>query len=127
MDFFTFKCFNFAADYVTSLALLLVHALKLVYRRSFRQFGLLRTVLQLESWFPRGPKKGGALRPGSQSLTRPISETDIGGEIDDNDLKLYEREIDAMDEKQINAKFEDLLVSKSYFYVNSSQPTLFLV
>lgn len=78
--------------------------------RLLGQFGLSWGVFQLESWFPRGPKKGGALRPGSQSLTRPISETDIGGEIDDNDLRMYEREIDMMDEKQINAKFEDLLV-----------------
>lgn len=71
---------------------------------------LLLSLLQLESWFQRGTKKGSVPRPGSQSMSRPTSETDFG-EIDDNDLKLYEREINAMDEKQINQKFEDLLVS----------------
>lgn len=70
-------------------------------------------LLQLESWFQRGAKKGIVPRPGSQSMSRPTSETDFG-EIDDNDLKLYEREINAMDEKQLNQKFEDLLVSE-YF------------
>lgn len=70
---------------------------------------------QLESWFQRGTKKGSVPRPGSQSMSRPTSETDFG-EIDDNDLRLYEREINAMDEKQINQKFEDLLVSISLLH-----------
>lgn len=52
-------------------------------------------------------------------MSRPTSETDFG-EIDDNDLKLYEREINAMDEKQINQKFEDMLVSEKSYKVNKN-------
>lgn len=73
--------------------------------------------LQLESWFQRGPKKGSVPRPGSQSMSRPTSETDFG-EIDDNDLKMYEREIDSMDEKQVIEKFEELLVSLQLFQIS---------
>ncbi|KAF5285112.1 hypothetical protein FQA39_LY16801 [Lamprigera yunnana] len=63
----------------------------------------------LESWFQRGSKKGGPVsRPGNLSTSRPTSETDFG-EPDENLLKLYEQQINSMDEKEIDKKFEELL------------------
>ncbi|XP_031331598.1 protein diaphanous isoform X3 [Photinus pyralis] len=63
----------------------------------------------LESWFQRGSKKGApVVRPGTLSTSRPTSETDFG-EPDENILKLYEQQINSMDEKEIDKKFEELL------------------
>lgn len=65
----------------------------------------------MESWFKTSSKKGGVTaRPNSQSMSRPTSETDFG-DMDESDLKLYEQQIEIMDEKQINKRFEELLVS----------------
>lgn len=67
-------------------------------------------LFQLESWFKGSSKKSGiASRPGSQSMSRPTSETDFGDL--DEELKIYEHQIETSDEKEINKRFEDLLVS----------------
>ncbi|KAK5638990.1 hypothetical protein RI129_013285 [Pyrocoelia pectoralis] len=78
-------------------------------RKSKRRTNRLPTLTGLETWFQRGSKKGGpVLRPGTLSTSRPTSETDFG-EPDENILKMYEQQINSMDEKEIDKKFEELL------------------
>ncbi|KAK4878010.1 hypothetical protein RN001_010516 [Aquatica leii] len=78
-------------------------------RKGRRRTHRLPTLTGLESWFQRGSKKGGPVsRPGTLSTSRPTSETDFG-EPDENLLKLYEQQINSMDEKEIDKKFEELL------------------
>lgn len=82
------------------------HLLFIVYCKVM----LPTSLQQLESWFQRGSKKGGPVsRPGTLSTSRPTSETDFG-EPDENLFKLYEQQIESMDEKEIDKKFEELLV-----------------
>lgn len=70
-------------------------------------------IFQLESWFKGGgTKKAPGSRPTSQSsMLRPSSESDFP-EADDNAIKIFEEQVNKMSEKEVNVKFDDLLVNK---------------
>lgn len=66
--------------------------------------------MQLDSWFKTGTgKKPQGQRPTSVHTTRPNYETDVV-DPDDEYLKM----IEAMSEKEINVKIEELLVKTTF-------------
>ena len=69
------------------------------------------SVSQLESWFKGGgAKKAPGSRPTSQSsMLRPTSESDFP-EADDNAIRAFEDQVNKMTEKEVNVKFDELLV-----------------
>ncbi|KAF5284210.1 hypothetical protein FQR65_LT00210 [Abscondita terminalis] len=56
----------------------------------------------------RFEERGPRIATGTLSASRPTSETDFG-EPDENLLKLYEQQINSMDPKETDKKFEELL------------------
>jgi hypothetical protein len=68
----------------------------------------------LESWFKGGgARKAPGSRPASQSsMLRPSSESDFT-EAEDKAIKIFAEQVEKMSEKEVNVKFDELLVRPS--------------
>jgi hypothetical protein len=73
-----------------------------------------RSISQLESWFKGGgARKAPGSRPASQSsMLRPSSESDFT-EAEDKAIKIFAEQVEKMSEKEVNVKFDELLVRPS--------------
>ncbi|XP_018329945.1 protein diaphanous isoform X2 [Agrilus planipennis] len=79
---------------------------QVIERKSVGRRSTRKTIADLESWFKGGSKKSTLVnKPGSLASSRPNSETDLG----DPDEQALEQQINEMDDKQTNAKFEEML------------------